>query len=144
MPWGTTTAQVHHSQHLYMHPITTPNSISSTSMVLPKCSLSMAFSFHPVVFLFLLVRSTHNLTAPFGVRRGNCLSETELTRTITPLFSTTWSIALFVQYLSYEKFYAIVVSWGRGSMLNPLLPSSCSTEIAMRFWQDLDFLQDFG
>lgn len=29
-------------------------------------------------------------------------------------------------------------------MLNPLLPSSCSTEIAMRFWQDLDFLQDFG
>lgn len=36
-------------------------------------------------------------------------------------------------------------SWDRGSLLDPLMPSSCGKEITVSFWQeDRDFLQCFG
>lgn len=143
-----TIAWVHHSKRLFMRPVRCPTMFfifhsSNTSTITPKCHLSMAFPFYPVIF-FLLPKHTfitHTLTARFRVGRGISLSEAKLAATITALFSTAWSMAIFVQcFGSCEKICATEESWGKGSLINPLLPSSCSKEITVSFWQeDLDF-----
>lgn len=104
--------------------------ISSTSSVnsFPILFSGLPFATHVAS---ITLAAYHPLLAPLVPGwswKGISLPEIRPSKTISPLLSRAWSI--FIQCSGSHKIFCVTAgSWGRGSMLGPLLPSSCSTEI---------------